>query len=202
MKLKIDAAALTPLQKGLLAAIPSVLIVVASVVFFILPSLQELQKRSDEVAGQEKEMVTAKRKTEKLSALMAENETLKGRLLALQAQLPEEKEISGLLRQVSEQGVKSGLHVISWKPVAKRVHSSKEVYEIPVDVEMRGVFHSFGEFFSNITKLSRIVNIANISMKAGESKGKTVLDVGFNALTYSIIPEKERQEMEEKEGKQ
>ncbi|MFA5354300.1 MAG: type 4a pilus biogenesis protein PilO [Thermodesulfovibrionales bacterium] len=196
MKLKIDTASLTPLQKGLLAALPSVLIVVAAVVFFILPSLQEMSTLSDENTAKEQEIVTAQKKTVKLSALMAENEVLKTRLAGLQAQLPEEKEVSGLLRKVSDSGIKSGLQVISWRPLPRHVHSSNEVYEIPVDVEMRGLYHSFGEFYSNITKLGRIANVVNFSMKPVDLKGKTVLDVGFSVVTFSIIPEKERKELE------
>ncbi|NTU43006.1 MAG: type 4a pilus biogenesis protein PilO [Nitrospirales bacterium] len=201
MKLKIDPATLTPLQKWLLAALPSVLIVALGVVFLILPAMQELGRLSDEVAAQEKEIAVAKKRTEKLSVIRAENERLQKRLQDLQAQLPEEKEVSGLLRQVSELGIKSGLQVIAWKPAARRVHASKEVYEIPVDVEMRGLYHSFGEFAGNVTKLSRIVNVLNITMKAAEVKGKAMLSVGFNALTYSIIPEKERKQLEQEQQK-
>ncbi len=89
-----------------------------------------------------------------------------------------------------------------WKPKDKVVHSSKEIYEIPVDVEMRGDYHRFGQFFSNITGLNRIVNIANISIKGQKvQRGLEILQVNFNAMTYSMIPETELKELGQKEKK-
>ena len=207
LKLKIDIENLSPVKKNLLIALPSVVIAVLSVMFFIMPAFEEKGKLSAEVAQQNSDIKAAQQKTARLSKLIAENEKLRNRLFELQLQLPEEKEVSGLLKQVSELGIKSGLQIVSWKPKEKAVHSSREVYEIPVDVEMHGNYHRFGQFFSNINKLSRVVNIANINMRPVEQKQRkngAGLSVSFTGMTYSLIPEKERKEIEkaEKEKKE
>lgn len=197
LKLGFDIENLPPAKKKLLLVLPPVTIVVLFVVFLIMPAFEERGRLVSEVEKQNNEIQTAQKNAAKLSALIAENERLKNKLLELQMQLPEEKEVSGLLKQVSELGIKSGLQVISWKPRAKVVHPSKEVYEIPVDVEMRGNYHKFGQFFSNITRLNRVVNISNISMKTAEQKQKVaILNVSFTAMTYSLIPDKEKKELE------
>ena len=197
LKLGFDVENLPPAKKKLLLVLPPLIIVVLFVVFFIMPAFEERGRLSAEVDKQNKDIETAQKSAAKLSTLLSENERLKGKLFELQMQLPEEKEVSGLLKQVSELGIKSGLQIVSWKPKDKAVHSSKEVYEIPVEVEMRGNYHRFGQFFSNITKLSRIVNISNINIKTAEQKkGAAGLNVSFTAMTYSLLSDKEKKELE------
>ncbi|MDI6800658.1 MAG: type 4a pilus biogenesis protein PilO [Thermodesulfovibrionales bacterium] len=208
MKLGFDMGNLSAFKKALLLILPPFMIVVVSYTIFLSPLLSEVSRLSEETKRQNEEIVLAKEQAMRLTAMIAENERLKNKLLALQQQLPEEREVSGLLKQVSELGVKSGLTVILWKPKEKIVHPSKEVYEIPVEVEMKGFYHRFGQFFSEITRLNRIVNISDINMKTEKQKDAAAqktqkieagLDVNFTAMTYSLIPEKEKKELEKAE---
>lgn len=205
MKLKIDInfENLPPSQRRLLTVLPSIIIAAIFIYFFIMPAYNERSKLVSEIEKQDNDIRLAEQQSAKLSALKAENERLQRRLSELQSMLPEEKEVSGLLRQISNLGIKSGLQVVSWKPKEKTVHPSKEVYEIPIDVEMRGSYHRLGLFFENITRLGRIVNISNITIKPAEEKfqqkGAAVLNIGFTAMTYSLITEKEKKEIEKKE---
>lgn len=200
LKIGMDVQNLPPAKKKLLLVAPPLIIIFLFVYFLIMPAFEEKGKVSAEVDKQNKEIQTALQSAARLPALMAENEKLTVKLMELQVQLPEEKEVSGLLKQVSELGIKSGLQIILWKPKERVVHPSREVYEINVDVQMRGNYHRFGQFFSNVTKLSRIVNISNINIRMVEQKQQKgagpVLNVSFNAVTYSLIPEKERKELE------
>lgn len=202
MKLGLDIANLTPLKKRLLVVLPALAIVAFFLTLFIFPAMEERAKLKEEVQKQSDEINLLKRHSERLPTLIAENEKLLRRLSELQMQLPEEKEVSGLLKQVSMLGVKSGLHVMTWKPKAKTVHESKEVYEIPVEVEMRGRFHNFGQFFSGLTKLNRVVNLNDINIKMVDpkvQKGPPGLNVNFITTTYSLIPEHEKKQIEEQE---
>lgn len=197
---------LSPSKKNILLVLPSLLIIVLSITFLILPKLDEKSRISTDVEKQRTDLQSAQQQADRLTALVGENEALKKKLVALESQLPEEKEVSGLLRQVSQLAFKSGLETVLWRPSARTVHSSKEVYEIPVNVEMRGSYHRFGQFFSNITKIERIVNLDKIVMKSTgkiSRKGAAALAVSFVAVTYSTIPEAEKKAMEkaEKGGK-
>lgn len=204
MKLGLDVENLTPLKKGLLIALPSLAIVAFFLTLFIFPAMEESSKLKAEVQKQTDEINLLKKHSEKLPTLIIENEKLQRRLTELQMQLPEEKEVSGLLKQVSVLGVKSGLHVMTWKPKSKIVHDSKEVYEIPVEVEMRGGYHHFGQFFSSLTKLGRVVNLNDINVKTTDPKtlkGPKGLHVNFITTTYSLIPEAEKKQLAEQEQK-
>jgi type IV pilus assembly protein PilO len=197
---------LSPSKKNTLLVLPSLLIIVLSITFLILPTLDEKSRILTDVEKQRADLQSSQQQADRLTALVGENEALKKKLAALESQLPEEKEVSGLLRQVSQLAFKSGLETVLWRPSAKTVHASKEVYEIPVNVEMRGSYHRFGQFFSNITKIERIVNLDKIAIKSTgkiSRKGAAALAVSFVAVTYSSIPEAEKKAMEkaEKGGK-
>ena len=197
LSLNINADTLTPTKKNLLLAGPPLVIVVLFAYLLIMPAFKERKALNEEIEKQGNDIASLQRSVIKLPAMIAENKSLETKLAGLQLQLPEENEISGLLKQVSELGIKSGLQIMSWRPGKKDVHSSKEVYQIPVNVTMRGTYHKFGQFFSNVTALNRIVNILNISMRPDG----TALDVDFTAMTYSLIPEKEKKELQKKGGK-
>lgn len=216
MKLNIglDIENMSSLNKRLLLILPSLIIIALAVNFFILPLFKEQQMLSEEVKKQENDISIAQQKTAKLQALIAENRRLQDKLAELQMQLPEEKEVSPLLRQVSLLGLKSGLEVLLWKPKDKSVHESKQVFEIPVEVEMQGTYHNFGHFFSSMTRLSRIVNISDMRIaitadpklqknQQKEKKERSLLKAGLIVKTYSIVTEKDKKELEaaEKEKK-
>ncbi len=195
-KLKLDIANMPVAVKIVLALIIPVIISVLVAVFLILPKHKEIKRLKAEITKQENEIAADQIKAAKLATLKIENEKLKKRLEELKLQLPEEKEITGLLKQVSDLGIKSGLRIVSWKPEQKKDHPSGIIYEIPVSVELAGEYHNLGVFFSNLTKLNRIVNIADIKL-AGESKGPgkeaahAALKITFKATTFSGVPEKE-----------
>ena len=194
--------ALPPFKKNMLLVIPPILIIALSVYFLVMPAFEERETLTEEVDKQTEQIGALQKNSSKLLELQAENKRLSDKLMVLQMQLPEEWEVSDLLKQVSDLGVKSGLHIFSWRPGIKSVHPSNEVYEIPVSVEMRGAYHEFGKFFANITAINRIVNISNITMRVGDPKtfprGMTGLNVSFTLTTYSLIPEKEREELRKK----
>jgi type IV pilus assembly protein PilO len=193
---------LSPAKKNILLVLPPLLIIVLSITFLILPALEEKNRIAADVEKQRTDLKFTEQQASRLTSLIADNEASKKKLAELEAKLPEEKEISGLLKQVSDHGLKSGLEIVLWRPGAKTVHPSKDVYEIPVNVEMRGIYHRIGQFFSNITKLERIVNLNNVSMKSTgkvSRKGSATLAVTFTAVTYSSIPEAEKKALEKAE---
>lgn len=206
LKLNINLAALPPLHKKLLLFVPPVVIIALAVYFLIMPSMDEMTKLREEVDKQNKEIAELKTKTAGLGAVKTENDRLKARLMELQQKLPEEKEVSGLLKQVSELGIQSGMEIVLWRPRARTVHPSKDVYEIPVDVQMKGSYHNLGRFLAHIAGLGRTILVGNVGLspegKTKSVKGVAPLKISFNATTYSIISELEKKAMEAKEAQE
>ncbi|HMK44124.1 MAG TPA: type 4a pilus biogenesis protein PilO [Dissulfurispiraceae bacterium] len=199
MKLpEVDYEALSPAKQYFILFLPAVLIVAAALVLFLLPALDEREIVLKEIEQQTKQINESKQKAARLETLIVQNAQLKAKLQELYLQLPEEKEVSTLLRQVSEKAIESGLVISLWKPGARSVHSSQEVYEVPVEVNVNGSYHNFGKFFGEITRLNRIVNLDNINIKtAAQKQGAADLAVTLTAKTYSLIPEAERKAMQE-----
>ncbi|NOZ25202.1 MAG: type 4a pilus biogenesis protein PilO [Nitrospirae bacterium] len=193
-RLKVDLKAVPPAAQYAIAAGVPLLIIILFFFIYYKPKAAEIKLLEKNIAKQEQEIGKAEAKLRKLPQIKARYEVLVQELDELKRQLPEEKEVTTLLKQVSDLGINAGLEIKLWKPSQRKIHSSGVVYEIPVKVEMVGSYHRLGYFFSSLTRLSRIVNVTNI--KLGNAKPETreaKLQISFVALTFSAIPEGEMQ---------
>ena len=96
-------------------------------------------------------------------------------------QLPNSHEIPGLLDDITFVGTTSGLDFVKleWQP-----EISKEIYiELPIDIEVIGSYHSFGQFVSKIAGLPRIVTLHDFKIKIKHDDNKT-LNLTLQAKTY------------------
>ncbi len=192
MAIKLDIKTLPSYVKIIIAVLPSIIIALLVLFLVIKPKMEQIKKLEKQIDTQNNEIAVSQAKAAKLEVLKMENERLIARINELKEQLPEEKEISNLLKQVSDMGTSAGLEIKSWKPAPKTTHPSGIVYEIPVAVDVIGTYHNLGYFLSSLTKLNRIVNIND--MKLGgpkKEKGETILQVSFKASTFSAIPDEE-----------
>ena len=84
------------------------------------------------------------------------------RFAELTKQLPTEKEVPGLLDDITNLGRESGLSIglIALAPEVK-----KEFYiELPIDIRVGGSYHQMGAFVSGIAALDRIVTLHDYSI--------------------------------------
>jgi len=157
-----------------------------------MPKNKQIGILHNKLINIENEIVRSEAKIKRLDFLIAENRKLKKRLAQLREQLPKEKEVSVLLKQISELGQQSGLEILLWKPEKKRVEPKGLYVEIPVKVQVLTHYHSLGDFFSKISRLPRLVNIKDISLstesrrrskKTTEESGLIIAN--FTALTFA-----------------
>jgi len=201
LKLKLNIKGVNipkPARYAIVIGIP-LLIVILFYFLYYSPKSKEIQKLKTDFAKQEQEISNVEVKLRKLPELKTFYAIRLKELEDLKRQLPEEKEVSGLLKQVSDLGIKSGLAISLWKPSSKRTHPSGVVYEIPVNVEMQGAYHRLGYFFSALSGLNRIVNVENLKLSNPEVAGnEAVMKISFNALTFSSVPESEAKKVQPK----
>lgn len=97
--------------------------------------------------------------------------------------LPKDKEIPKLLKDISALGRNAGLDFLTFVP---RPVTPKDFYdEIPVDINIRGPYHSVGFFFDQVSKLDRIVSVTNTDMtKPLKSQGEMLLSSNCQLMTY------------------
>jgi len=95
--------------------------------------------------------------------------------------LPNSHEIPGLLDDITFVGTTSGLDFVKleWQP-----EISKEIYiELPIDIEVIGPYHSFGQFVSKIAGLPRIVTLHDFKISIPQGDSET-LNLKLQAKTY------------------
>jgi len=133
--------------------------------------IMALNKKNESL---EKEIIVNQSLAEMKDTLISKNAELQQKLLEIQQKFPTSSEVTDLLKQVSVLGQQSGLDIQLWKPANKVKNPSNLYYEIPVEIEVIGGYHDVGIFFDKVSKLSRIVNITDLSMSNAE-EGKGVL---------------------------
>ena len=131
-----------------------------------------------------------------------ENEELKIKFKELLKLLPNTKEIPTLLTNISNLAQDCGLEILLFQPkseVAKGFYA-----DIPVEMQVLGDYHNIGHFFDKVSKLKRIVNIADLSIITEKSKqsdsDKPKLNSKFKAITFKFI-EKDTTSVKKKKKK-
>ena len=115
----------------------------------------------------------------KLDTFKAQVSDLEAKLHVLLRELPESREIPGMIRQISDLGVRTGLQISLIKPQPEQ---RKEFYaEIPIQVRVKGQYHAVGRFFDDMVHLERIISVNGIQIEANEP-GNAVpgYDVSFS----------------------
>jgi len=186
-----------PYLKIVLAVVPSVILVILFIVLIYSPKNSKIKSLNESIAKLDNEIASSEVKVRKLNKLRAENVRLKEKLAELQEQLPEEKEVSSLLKQITDLGLKSGLEILLWRPEAREPDPAGVYVEIPVKVTVIGGYHNLGVFFSHISQIKRIVNISDIKIgiKIGSHTAKggiQLVKADFTASTFSAVGESEK----------
>ncbi|WP_301103275.1 type 4a pilus biogenesis protein PilO [Propionivibrio sp.] len=103
---------------------------------------------------------------------------------ALLKQLPIKSEVESLLIEINQSGMGRGLQFDLFKPGQEIV---KDFYaELPINVRLTGSYHDFGAFAGDISRLSRIVTLNNISITANPQAkdGSLVMDAVTKTFRY------------------
>lgn len=100
---------------------------------------------------------------------------------ALVSQLPTDTEVPGLLEDITNKGLESGLEI---KSIKLQPEQAKEFYvELPINIEVTGSYHDFGTFVSGIAALPRIVTLHDFKISS-DPKSQGVLSMSIAAKTY------------------
>ena len=132
---------------------------------------QELRKKYEEKAYQVANL-------EVFKAQMAEMEETFG---ALVRQLPSETEVPGLLEDITNTALGSGLALqeVKLQPEQRRDFYS----ELPINIRVSGSYHELASFVSSVASLPRIVTLHDLTIKPTGGDGER-LDMQVVARTY------------------
>ena len=102
--------------------------------------------------------------------LQGKMEALKKELDTLQTIVPEEKQVDEFIRMVQGAAAASNVSIrrLTTKPVvAKEYH-----FEMPFEIEADGPYFSVLDFFTRLSRLSRIINVGDLTFK-GFAEGQS-----------------------------
>ncbi|MEQ8288268.1 MAG: type 4a pilus biogenesis protein PilO [Gammaproteobacteria bacterium] len=154
----------------------------------------DITKQREELAtlqSQESQKITTLEKKQKqaanLPALKEQMKEMEQSFGDMVRQLPNKTEVAGLLIDVSQTGLASGLEFKLFEPKAE---SRKEFYsELPINISVTGSYHQFGEFISGVAALPRIVTTHEISIEGSKGKDPKALVMKAIAKTYRALEE-------------
>ena len=169
-----------PLAKIALSIFIAIIVMGLGYVFLIQDQLVKLE-------SVEAEEVTLKQEYEgkyhiavNLELFKAQMEEAQELFISQLKSLPESHETPGLLDDITFVGTTSGLNFVelNWQP-----EISKELYvELPINIEVIGTYHEFGDFVSKIAGLPRIVTLHDFEINLG--KDDSSLTLKLQARTY------------------
>lgn len=174
---------LTVLQRMLIAVGLIVVIIAGFVWYLIWPKVGQISEYRTKLEKIEKQLTTAKRNAAALKKFQAKMQEAEAQFRTAMRALPEKEEIPSLLTSISKSGQDAGLEFLLFEP---KPEVRKEFYaEIPVAINVTGGYHDMAVFLDKIARLSRIVNVKDISM--GRTKDGEDLNTSCTAVTYKFV---------------
>ena len=157
----------------------SVIVLVLGAHYYISDKEQILSTEISRERQLKKQYATESNKVANLAGLRKQMADVEEQFKEIRRQLPTEKEVPGLLEDITNIGIESGLIINSIALQAER----KERYyiELPIQISAQGTYHQVGSFVSGIAAIKRIVTLHNYSLTP-IAEGR--LSISITAKTY------------------
>jgi len=182
--------------RGLFVALFFVVAVGAGFYFLVykeqMPRLERAQQEEQELRSSFEQKQKKAANFDAYKAQLAEIERSFGTMLR---QLPGRTEIPNLLVDISQTGLAAGLQEELFQPSDE---IQKDFYaEKPIRIRLKGSYHEFGKFVSDIAALPRIVTLHNVEIEPENASGPAdELVMNVTAKTYRYLDQDEEIEAE------
>jgi len=185
------------IMQFLLALAITVVLVVAGVYIPFSPVAQERDEldKAGRLRGQLTQEVTQLQVyRQRYAELKSQMDALNKQLDTLKTIVPEEKEADEFIRLV--QGAAAASNVQLRRLTSMAIVSKEYHYEMPFDVQADGPYFNILDFFSRLSRLSRIINVGDLAFTDAQgNKGAkyplrpgTTVSGTFTATTFFTKP--------------
>ena len=148
--------------------------------------LQQQTDKEARLADLQKQIRALEATANKLPEFQREVQALEARLETLKRILPPEKEMPDLMRRVQYLAAQSSLKVATFNPTAPKQNDFYQ--EVPITLELEGTYHNLGSFLDRVSRMSRLVNMGDIKIKAQSQPTITnTVSIGATATTYVYL---------------
>jgi type IV pilus assembly protein PilO len=202
MALSMDSILKLPTPKKAIILVVILCVIAGLYLYlFFMPQREELNFAKGELSKLTKELSESRAITRDLEKFKGQVEKLNEELKHALTQLPNEKEIPEILKNISSLGKESNLEFTLFKP---KPEEPQQFYaKVPIELVALGNYHNIGIFFDKVSKLPRIINVVDFNMtRAKETKGTSELEVLVKTScminTYRFIEKKGEEKKSEK----
>jgi type IV pilus assembly protein PilO len=152
-----------PAQLGV-AAVIAALICGGFYYFWYSEALETQKTQEARLADLQTQIRALEATANKLPEFQREVQALEARLETLKRILPPEKEMPDLMRRLQYLAAQSNLQIRKFNPAAP---VQKDFYqEVPVNLDLEGTYHNLGAFLDRVSRMSRLVNVGDLKIKA------------------------------------
>jgi len=194
MALSMDSILKLSTQKKVLILVAILCVMVGLYLkFFFMPQRDELNSAKGELSKLAKELNESKAITRDLQIFKEQVQKLNEELKNALTQLPNEREIPEILKNISSLGKESNLEFTLFRP---KPEEPQQFYaKVPIELVALGTYHNIGIFFDKVSKLPRIINVVDFNMtRAKDIKGKSETEILVRTScminTYRFIEKK------------
>jgi len=202
MALSMDSILKLPTPKKAIILVVILCVIAGLYLYlFFMPQREELNFAKGELGKLTKELSESRAITRDLEKFKGQVEKLNEELKHALTQLPNEKEIPEILKDISSLGKESNLEFTLFRP---RPEEPQQFYaKVPIELVASGSYHNIGIFFDKVSKLPRIINVVDFNMtRAKDTKGKSELEILVKTScminTYRFIEKKSEEKKSEK----
>jgi len=202
MALTMDSILKLPKLKKILI-LAGILVAMAGLYFhsFFGPRQEELKMLKGDLNKLVKELNESKAITRDHQKFKEQVSKLNEELRNALTQLPNEKEIPEILKNITSLGRESNLEFTLFRPKAEE---PQQFYaKVPIELTVLGSYHNTGIFFDKVSRLPRIINVVDFNMTRGKDikgRGEIEILVKTSCLvnTYRFIEKKSEEKKSEK----
>lgn len=162
--------------------------------FIFMPKQEELQKARQTYNSKKRQLANYKKAASELLKYEQKMAATQQEFNLAMRALPDKRELPSLLTNISKAGSVAGLDFHLFKPESEKNQTFFK--EIPVSIKVEGRYHQITDFFFQVIRLNRIVNINNVEVKS--KKGGNLLQMSCKAVTYMFIEQKEQDKNKKK----
>jgi len=166
------------------AALVAALICGGFYYFWYSDALAQQKTKEARLAELQKDIRALEATANKLPEFQREVQALEARLETLKRILPPEKETPELMRRLQYLAAQSSLQIRKFNPGPV---AQQEFYqEVPFNLDVEGTYHNLGAFLDRISRMSRLVNIGNVKVKA-QSKPTINNTIAASAVATTYV---------------
>lgn len=150
---------------------------------FHLKGLQEtLQSSEAKEVSLRKDFADKSFRAANLDAYKEQLAEIEERFGTLLKQLPSDTEVPGLLEDITQMGLNSGLE---FESITLQPEAAKQFYaELPISIQVQGNYHDIGTFVSSVAGLPRIVTLHDFTIAPVSEGNPDLLKMSILAKTY------------------